>query len=57
MLQLLARAAAAVIALASSASAWAVVPISTRWAQGVHPSQVPEYPRPQLARGSSSWQH
>ena len=43
----------------SQAVGWAPAkaPLMTRWAADVHPDQVPEYPRPELKRSSSSWTH
>ncbi len=54
-----AAAAAAVTQGGLPGSEWAVQPspMLTRWAKDVRPEQSPPYPRPQLVRPTSSWQH
>jgi hypothetical protein len=49
----------AVLLFASPIDAWAPVkaPLDTPWTADVHPDQTPEYPRPQMKRSDSSWQH
>ena len=59
LLVVVAAAAAAAEPAAPHPRGWAMAatPMRTPFAAAVRPTQAPAYPRPQLRRGPSSWQH